>query len=101
MQSFFDSLQTYADQAFAYVKTTQGMIVVGVVALVYVLAFCRIFARTGHSAYLGFLMLVPPFALVLPLWLAFGPWPINGELRTLRKVQRTIHRADERSQRAA
>jgi hypothetical protein len=96
-----ESFRGYADQALAYVQTPQGMIVAGVVALLYVFAFCRLFARTGQSAYLGLLMFVPPFMLLMPLWLAFGPWPVNGELRTLRKVQRTIHRADERSQRAA
>lgn len=69
----------------------------GVVVLTYVFAWCRLFARVGLHASLGLFAVLPPVALVLPFVLAFTPWPVLRELRTLRGIQHTIRRADMRN----
>lgn len=53
--------------------------------IVYVIAFCKIFAKAGYSWALGLLMLVPIANFVMPLVLGFGSWPIEKELETCRK----------------
>lgn len=53
--------------------------------IVYVIAFCKIFAKAGYSWALGLLMLVPIVNFVMPLVLGFGSWPIEKELETCRK----------------
>ncbi len=95
------SLQKLFDDAVAFLKTDQGLITLGAVGLVYFFAFCRICSRVGFHPAVGLLMLVPPFTLLLPLVLAFWPSPRERELRTLRKIQKTVHRGADRSQRYA
>lgn len=65
--------------------------------LLYVLGWWRIFARAGFPGALAWLMLVPPIALGLWLFLAFAPWPARRELRALRRVQRVVHQAERRN----
>lgn len=48
------------------------------------LVWWRILSKTGHSGWLGLLMLVPIANVVLILILAFGEWPIHRELSDLR-----------------
>lgn len=62
--------------------------------LTYVLGWSRIFSRAGFPAALAWLMLLPPVALLLWLFLAFAPWPARRELRALRRVQRVVHQAE-------
>lgn len=76
--------------------TTGRLVGLGLV-LVYVLGWARIFVRAGFPATLAFLMLVPPLALPLWLFLAFAPWPARRELRALRRVQRVMHDAERRN----
>ena len=44
--------------------------------ILYVIAFCKIFGKAGYHWALGLLMLVPIANLVMPLYLAFGQWPV-------------------------
>jgi len=46
----------------------------------------RITARTGHPGALGLLYFVPIANLVFLLILAFGEWPIQRELNTLKEI---------------
>jgi hypothetical protein len=66
------------------------------VVLVYLLAWWRILSRVGFPGVLAVLMLVPPFALVIWLFVAFAPWPVRRELAALRKVQRVMHQEEKR-----
>lgn len=73
-----------------------GRLVALGLALVYLLAWWRILSRAGFPGALAVLMLVPPFALPIWLFLAFAPWPARRELAALRKVQRVVHQAERR-----
>lgn len=60
-------------------------IILGVAALL-AIAGWRIFAKAGFSGWLGLLMVLPGANLLMLLILAFGEWPIHGELRQLRDL---------------
>lgn len=47
--------------------------------------FCSIFAKAGYHWALGLLMLVPIACIIMPFILAFGRWPVQKELRQLRR----------------
>ena len=51
-------------------------------------AFCRIFHKTGYCWALGLLTLVPLVNLIMPFVLAFGDWPVQKQLRSVREQQR-------------
>jgi hypothetical protein len=53
-------------------------------AAVAAVVWWRILSKTGHSGWLGLLMLVPIANVILILVLAFGEWPIHRELRDLK-----------------
>jgi hypothetical protein len=55
--------------------------------VVMVWVYCRIFSKAGYSWALGLLMIVPIANLIMPFILAFGDWPIQRELRQLRRQQ--------------
>ena len=76
--------------------TETGRITALGAALFYLLAWWRIFARAGLPSALALLMLLPPFAVCLWVFLAFAPWPARRELAALRKVQRVVHQAEKR-----
>lgn len=87
----------------AFLERTEALLrepiaqsIVGAVIMLLVLAGCRLAARTGHHAAFGLLLFVPGVNLVAFLWLAFGPWPVKGELKQLRRVAKVAKRADER-----
>ncbi|MBV9083547.1 MAG: hypothetical protein JOZ62_12785 [Acidobacteriaceae bacterium] len=42
-----------------------------------VIAWWRIFARTGNPGPLGLLMWIPVVNLILVFWLAFSAWPME------------------------
>lgn len=46
----------------------------------------RIAKKTGHSAILGLLFLIPLVNLGLLVYLAFSEWPIEKELRRLERI---------------
>ena len=96
MQVSQASYQKFLDDAVVFAKSDTGMITLGVVALVYLLAFCRICSRVGFSPFLGLVFLLPPFTFLLPLALGFWPSPKQRELRVLRSMQKSVQRADQR-----
>jgi hypothetical protein len=49
-----------------------------------VFVWYKIIGRTGYSAWLALLMIVPLANLVLMLVLAFSEWPVQREVATLR-----------------
>ena len=98
MQAFIDSALQSARE---YLSTSTGLAVAGIVVGIYVFAWCRVFAKAGYPSAWGLSMTLPPLWLVMPLVLAFGRWPVLREARELRKVQRAVHKADNRLNKAA
>ena len=63
-------------------------ILIGLIVLVIkILIYCRIFSKAGYCWALGLLMLVPIANIIMPFVLAFGDWPIQKELRLMKKQQ--------------
>jgi hypothetical protein len=58
-----------------------------IVFIIKTLIYCKIFSRAGYCWALGLLMLVPIANIIMPFVLAFGDWPIQKELRLLKKQQ--------------
>lgn len=93
------------EQINAYLPTwlhdpiAQG--VVGGLLLLYLVASCRIFARAGFSAALGFLMLVPGVNVLVLLWFGFASWPRMSELKRLRRLDDAVSTAQQRYSNAA
>jgi len=76
--------------------------VAGVTALIFVLATMRLCSKAGYNSLFGLLLLVPVLNLVIFLYIAFMPWPIQRELRELRTVQNRARNVDQsRLRRAA
>ncbi len=88
-------------EVWAFLADRNAQIAIGATFLVLVLGCCRIFARAGRHAALGLLMLVPGLNLAMFLYLAFGPWPTQQELRVLRRAQRASLRAERAVRRIA
>jgi hypothetical protein len=58
---------------------------IGLLFLVLTIAiWWKIFAKAGYSGAMGLLMLIPLVNFIMLLVLAFGEWPIQRELRSLR-----------------
>jgi ABC-type transport system involved in cytochrome bd biosynthesis fused ATPase/permease subunit len=87
--------QWLSPQAVETLTSTTFLSVAGALVLLYVLSWCRIFARAGHHAALGLLMILPVVNFFMLLILAFASWPRERELRALRRVQRASRHADE------
>jgi hypothetical protein len=97
-----EQLSAYlSPEVLAFARNTNVQLAAAVTALVFVLGSCRIFARTGRHAGLGVLMFVPGVNLILFLVLAFGRWPMEQEVRALRKVQSASQKAEKKVQRLA
>ncbi len=68
-----------------------AVLLIGLVVLISsaigVVCWCMIVKRTGYNWALGLLMLVPIANIVLFLVLAFGTWPIQRELESLKGTQ--------------
>ena len=58
-----------------------------IVTVLMVWVYCRIFAKTGFSWALGLLMFVPIANIIMLFVLAFSDWPIEKELRMLKRQQ--------------
>lgn len=91
--------QIFSQDLSTWMKSTNGMIALAIVALFYVFAFCRVFAKAGFNPMLGFLAFVPPLMFVLPFYLAFAPWPQDRELKGLRRMKKAVHTANEKHER--
>jgi len=83
---------TYGSHGSDAAPAIFGLCFMGVVILValainiiYVIAFCKIFAKAGYSWALGLLMLIPIANFIMPLVLGFGHWPIYRELEEYRQ----------------
>ena len=97
-----EQLKAYlSPEALAYVQDSNVQIAAAATALVFLLGSCRIFARTGRHAGLGILMFVPGVNLLMYLFLAFGRWPAERELRVLRKSQHASLKAERQVQKIA
>jgi hypothetical protein len=55
-----------------------------IVTIIKILIYCKIFSKAGYCWALGLLMLVPIVNIIMPFILAFGEWPIQKELRSLK-----------------
>ena len=77
-----------------------GAALAALLVLVYVFAACRICAKAGFWGPLGFFLALPPLTLFLPLFLAFMPWPVRGQLRQYRRLQKVMKREDRRLERS-
>jgi uncharacterized membrane protein YbhN (UPF0104 family) len=64
--------------------------IVLVVLAVKLLICCKIFSNAGYSWALGLLMLIPIVNIIMAFYLAFADWPVNKELRLLKKKQENI-----------
>ncbi len=61
-----------------------------VILAVKLLICCKIFSNAGYSWALGLLMLIPIVNIIMIFYLAFADWPVNKELRSLKKRQENI-----------
>ena len=91
-----DWLQALWKQATQEVGPTTYAIAGGLLLLVYVFAWCRIYSKAGQHPALGFLMLIPGLNVLMLLVFALGRWPIETEVSEVREVRRAVHRADAR-----
>jgi hypothetical protein len=64
------------------VNLLEALLAIGLVAL-FVVAWIKIFVKAGHSAFMGFLMIVPLVNFIVFLSLAFTEWPIHVRMRNL------------------
>jgi len=56
-----------------------------IIAIIQIVAFCKIFSKAGFSWVLGLLMLVPIANIIMFFFLAFADWPIQRELRSYKQ----------------
>lgn len=56
------------------------LIVLLLIAVLFVVAWAKIFSKSGHSPALGLLMWIPIVNLITFLWFAFSTWPIERRL---------------------
>lgn len=69
----------------AYVDTSPaGLVVLGVIAIVWAIAWWNVFAKTGGSGAYGLLMLIPIVNVIVFLVFAFSKWPVQKQLDELR-----------------
>ncbi len=93
LQALKDVLPAEVLQVFS---SSTALVVAGTTLLLFTFASCRIFSKAGYPAALGLLVLVPVINVMMFLGLAFGSWPVEQELRSLRSVERAVRRADQR-----
>jgi len=56
-------------------------------ALLIIIPFWRIFSKTGLSGWLSILCIIPIAHIIVLFYLAFAEWPIERELKALKKNQ--------------
>ncbi len=93
MDATTESLQ---QDILAFFQTPTGFAAIGMAGLLYSFVWCRVFAKAGFHSGMGLLMVIPPLMFVMPFWLAFVPWPVEREMRGLKRLQKAVHKADER-----
>jgi uncharacterized membrane protein YhaH (DUF805 family) len=75
---------------FAIITAFLVAFIVLVILAVKLLICCKIFSNAGYSWALGLLMLIPIVNIIMMFYLAFADWPVNKELRLLKKKQENI-----------
>jgi len=98
MDAYQDLIPQWLIEFFA---TKTGLAAASTTLLVFTFIWSRIFAKAGYPAAWGLVAIVPVAWPILPVFLAFGSWPSLKEQRELRRVQRAVHRAENRFQRVA
>jgi hypothetical protein len=93
MQQVNEFLPSGVGQFF---MTQTGAAVIAAALLTWTLIWWRIFRRAGFHGAMGLLMLIPAVNLILLFVLAFGRWPMERELKSLRRVQRAARKAEDR-----
>ena len=73
------------------------LMAVGACALVYALSWCRLYAKVGKHPSVGFLTLVPGLNVLLLAAFAFGRWPIDGQLKEMKRVRKDVHRSHQKA----
>ena len=76
-----------AGAAVAGVLIILYLLFVAAIVILGIIAWWKIFSKAGYSGALSLLMMVPVANLVVFLVLAFGDWPMQKELRLLKKQQ--------------
>lgn len=56
------------------------LIVLLLIVIVFVVAWAKIFSKSGHSPAFCLLMCIPIVNLITFLWFAFSTWPIEKRL---------------------
>jgi hypothetical protein len=74
-----------APALFMGIFTIFVMLFALIIAVIQIVAFCKIFSKAGYSWALGLLMLVPIANIIITLYLAFAEWPIETELRSYKR----------------
>jgi hypothetical protein len=74
-----------APALFAGIFMILVMLFVLIIAIIQIVAFCKIFSKAGFSWVLGLLMLVPIANIIMFFFLAFAEWPIQRELRSYKQ----------------
>jgi len=59
--------------------------ILAVVVILMIVIWWRIFDKTGYGGAMSLLMLLPLVNLIMLLVLAFGEWPVEAEVRRLRR----------------
>ena len=90
------TIKTISFEIPAFFTTNTGMAVVAAGLLTWTLVWWRIFRRTGSHGAMGLLMLIPVVNVMLLFVLAFGVWPLEKEVKSLRRVQRAARQAEDR-----
>lgn len=62
-----------------------GLLIGLAITALTVVAYCRIFKKTGYHWAFGLLILVPVANFIIPLVLGFVEWPIEKRVRQLEK----------------
>ena len=78
------------EPVFAIVFALIAAFIVLVIVAIKLLICCKIFSNAGYSWALGLLMLIPIVNVIMAFFLAFADWPVNKELRLLKKKQENI-----------
>ncbi len=99
MQAAQPELEAWRARLAAWLEDPLTLLTAGALVLFYLVVWWRIFARAGFSGFLTFFMLLPPVAILMPIFLAFAPWPARGELRELRKMRRAADKAEWKQRR--
>jgi hypothetical protein len=60
--------------------------IAAVVLILMIVVWWRIFDKTGHGGAMSLLMLLPIINIIMLLVLAFGEWPVEAEVRRLRRA---------------